>query len=381
MRKVLFGLFGLLLAHNVLAVAAYDQNLQIRNAANTAYVNTLIPSPTTGDGIFCYNLGAHIPYWCLSGNFSVIGGALYAKPAATDIIDSTTTGRDLLKASSPAVALAVLGAIDATDMATALANYPDNTIMATALSTKMDMPSGTNLQYVNGTGALSTMKTALSQFIYDLTLVAADISNFNIATDARVVAGITGKENTITPGTTAQYYRGDKTWATLPTSPSGSAGGDLTGTYPNPTLTTTGVSAGSYSGVTVDTKGRVTAGTARSFNYATRAVNTCFQVSASRDALVSYAVEIVTSISLSGGSNGTVYLRHYTNSSCSTGAQEITRTTNGQSGALTIGLNITQTVTLNVTGVAPAGTWVQLVTENTTGSPTFAGRPGQEVLL
>ncbi len=70
-------------------------------------------------------------------------------------------------------------------------------------------------------------------------LNASDVSDFNAAADARVVAGITGKENTIAAGTTAQYWRGDKSWQTLDKTVVGLANVDNTSDTNKPISTAT----------------------------------------------------------------------------------------------------------------------------------------------
>jgi hypothetical protein len=140
-------------------------------------------------------------------------------------------------------------------------------------------------------------------------------------------------------GTTSQYVRGDGSLATFPTT------------------------------------------TTRSFAYPVRSLNTCYQISATRDTLVSYSVDIGTTSTLLNGQVGTIYLRTYSNSSCTTGAQEVARFVNGNTQTLGVSVTMLQNVTGTLTGVIPAGAYVQQVTENTTGTPTFTFRSSQEVQL
>lgn len=91
---------------------------------------------------------------------------------------------------------------------------------------------------------------------------------------------------------------------------------------------------------------------------------------------VAYSITISCPLTISGGSTGTVYLE--VSADGSTDWYEIARVSNGQSGTLVIGVAITDTKTLVLSGVVPDNYYVRLRTA-TTGSPTITLVKGQEM--
>lgn len=112
-----------------------------------------------------------------------------------------------------------------------------------------------------------------------------------------------------------------------------------------------------------------------------RALNSIFQISTTRNALVSYSVQITVTASIGSGQNGDAILEIASDSGFTTNVQTVAILGNSQVVTLAIALQSVQSGTGTLVGVVPAGYYSRIRTVNNTGTPAFLMRAQQEVLL
>lgn len=228
-------------------------------------------------------------------------------------------------------------------------------------------------------GVTSTSLTSTLASYVTNTSLATTLGSY--ATTSALTTGLSGKENTITAGTTLQYWRGDKTFQTLNTTvvPEG------TNQYFTDarartavSLTTTGTSgAATYNTSTGVLNIPVYTSASANFNNAPgRSLNTSYQISTTRTTSVSYTVAINTAVSLLNlNSNGQVFLE--------ISSDNVNWTTINSAGiqrtlSISITISVTDISNYNIQGWVPANYWVRLRTV-VSGGATVTFVSGQEV--
>lgn len=344
---------------------ATDMRYLQRNLTDTGDTTRIIPFPAGGaDGIFWYNGTTVLPdVLTLGTNLSITGGVLNAasggvqadwtansgpsqilnKPTFATVAFSgnygdlssvptnlsaftngpgyitginsaavtTALGYTPYNASNPDAYITAAALSPYLTSASAASTYATQSALTSGLSGKFNTPSGSTVQYVRGDGTLAAFPTAISTFTNDSAYITQAGARTAISLTTTGTSGAASYNNSTGVLNIPNYAPGTGT-VTSVTAGTGLSGGTFTttGTISMPNTGT----AGTYSGVTTDAQGRVTAGTTMSINDApgrslvTTTSSTGFQISSTRIARGCYEGSFATTSTIGGPASASVFL-------------------------------------------------------------------------
>lgn len=247
--------------------------------------------------------------------------------------------------------------------------------LTSGLATKQDALSGSGFVKISGTTISYDTSTYLTAE------VDGSVTN---EIELPTQTGQAGKVLT-TNGSVPSWTTASAGTVTSVTAGTGLSGGTITGSG-TISLPNTGT-AGTYSGITTDAQGRVTAGTTRSFASPSRSVvtstsSTGYQISSTRDAFVSYEGTFSTTSTIGGPASITIFLETAdTNSTNPADWTIIARQVNSNTITLAVVLQQVDIEPWSVSRMIPAGKYVRIRSGSVTGTATAAINAEQQEVL
>lgn len=368
MKKVSLAIIAFLISGFAHAQFANYLNITQRNPTDTGWSNRLVGPPPDGwNGFFYYDDTTNLPAMRKMGTGFVI---------TWDTIDVFNGDYANLTNRPTLATVATTGVYDD------LTGKP--ALFGGAYSELSGVPSEfTPAPHTQAFSTITSTPTTLSGYgITDAYPLSGNPSAFVTQSGARSSISLTttGTSGAATYNASTgvlnvpSYTTGSGT-VTSVSAGSGLSGGSITtsGTISMPNVGT----AGTYSSVTTDAQGRVTAGTNMSLNdspgrsIVTSTSATGFQVSASRPALVCYEGNFQTTSTIGGPAAITVFLETaLTNSTTPADWTIKAQQTNSNTITLAVVLNQADVEPWSFCRVIPAGVYVRIRSGNVTGTAT-----------